>query len=735
MDTDSIVSALVSGYKVKKDSYVKKQTTAEWKIDAWKEMNNKISSFYSKSVSTLRFTKAYNLKKSTANSTKATVTAGNNAVTGTQTLKIKQLATSGYLTGGVVSKADGKTGKIAGDTNLSELGVEAGSKITVGSGSKSKTITVNSSMTVDKFVAAMKDAGVTASFDASNQRFFVSANGSGKDADFSITAENESGSKALGALGLAVTTEADMKKYQSVAAWTADDLNAAIESEYTKKMTAKYDISDEATVKKLKDGLQSEIDVSQKQIDNIQKENENIEHKLNAAASFEDEYGSKTEDEKKTIMVAMDSQIKALADNQNRTDEEEAEYAMLQAKKTVYTELSKDGADADAYVTELETKQSDNEDKLNQLNDIIVKNQNILSNDGEFETYVNELNNDIDAANSALKDEITDSYQKKFDQATAYANAYTLVNTEGVDKSTQAYKDAEALLGMNQGKMGATRIVGQDSEIELNGATFTAASNSYSINGLNINANALTEDGEEITITTNTDTKGIYDTIKNFFKDYNELIKEMDSKYNAPSAKGYEPLTDEEKDALTDTEIDKWETKIKDALLRKDENLNSLATMMKTMLQKTYEVNGEKLSLSSFGIKTSGYFASGENEKGMFHIDGDADDEKTASATDKLMEAISADPDKVSLFFTKLTEGLYEEMTKRTKTSSLKSYGTFYNDKAMKKDYDSYKDVIKKWEEKIENYETRYRKQFTAMEKALSNLNSQQSQLSGLLGM
>ena len=35
LDTDSIVSALVSAYSTKKDKYVKAQTKLEWKQDAW----------------------------------------------------------------------------------------------------------------------------------------------------------------------------------------------------------------------------------------------------------------------------------------------------------------------------------------------------------------------------------------------------------------------------------------------------------------------------------------------------------------------------------------------------------------------------------------------------------------------------------------------------------------------------------------------------------------------------
>ena len=92
----------------------------------------------------------------------------------------------------------------------------------------------------------------------------------------------------------------------------------------------------------------------------------------------------------------------------------------------------------------------------------------------------------------------------------------------------------------------AVRITGQDSEIVLNGATFTNNTNNYSINGLTIQALNVTGT-DEVTITTDTDVDGIYDMIKGFLKDYNDLVKSVDVAYNAASSKGYEPLTSDEK--------------------------------------------------------------------------------------------------------------------------------------------------------------------------------------------
>ena len=117
MDTETLVSALVSGYKLKKDNLVKAQTKLSWKQEKWKTMNTSIYSFYSGKLSAGRLSNAYSLKKSTvSNSTVATVSSS--AVAGTQKLKVKKLASSGYLTGGTVK--DGKA-NITGSSKLSDI--------------------------------------------------------------------------------------------------------------------------------------------------------------------------------------------------------------------------------------------------------------------------------------------------------------------------------------------------------------------------------------------------------------------------------------------------------------------------------------------------------------------------------------------------------------------------------------------------------------------------------------
>lgn len=282
----------------------------------------------------------------------------------------------------------------------------------------------------------------------------------------------------------------------------------------------------------------------------------------------------------------------------------------------------------------------------------------------------------------------------------------------------------------------ANKVDGTDAQIRLNGVLYNNATNSFSINGLSIDAQGVTGDGEEnaITITTATDTQAIYDKIKDFLTEYNNVINEMTKLYNADSASGYEPLTDEEKDALSETEVEKWETKIKDSLLRRDNSLNGIMSAMMNSMAQSIEIDGKKYSFSSFGIHTMGFLNAKENEQNAYHIDGDEDDENTSGNADKLMKAITDEPDTVVEFLKQMTTNLYTAIDNKMKSTELSSAYKVYNDKEMEKQYNNYSKLISNWEDKVAEKEEYYYKKFSAMETALATLQNQTNALSGLIG-
>ena len=294
----------------------------------------------------------------------------------------------------------------------------------------------------------------------------------------------------------------------------------------------------------------------------------------------------------------------------------------------------------------------------------------------------------------------------------------------------------------------AAKIDGRDAVIALNGVKYTNTTNDFAINGLNISVNGVTDDVADpdstdlsslndstaISINTTTDSQGIYDTVKDFLTEYNNIINEITKLYNADSAGSYEPLTDDEKDKMSDTEIEKWETKIKDSLLRRDSSLSSVMNTMMTSMSQPIEINGKSYSLSSFGIQTLGYLNAAENEQNAYHIDGDEDDENTSGNQDKLMAAITSDPDTVIEFMKQLSTNLYKSIDDQMQSNDLRSRYKIYNDKEMDKQYKNLTKTIKEWERKVSDKEDYYYKQFSNMETALAKLQSQTSSISSMLG-
>lgn len=397
-------------------------------------------------------------------------------------------------------------------------------------------------------------------------------------------------------------------------------------------------------------------------------------------------------------------------------------------------------------------------DIATQTQNYLDRYKNLVKLKKEAEDKITELKKDSDKNEAAIKaqEESIAAYEKEMKDITdSYIDITTATGDDGEVTYTATAKEdfkknveesyyekaayaSEVLKKYNAGtdvEGYATKIEGRDARIVLNGAEFTSANNTFAVNGLTFTALAETKADEVVTVTTQDDTDGIYNMLKDFLKEYNSIINEVDKLYNADSAKGYEPLTDDEKDAMSESEAEKYETKIKDALLRRDSSLSSIRSGFVEVMSKGIEVNGKTMYLSSFGINTLSYFTAGDNEKNMYHIDGNPDDASTSGNADKLKSMIASDPDTVVSFFTQLSKNLYSKMNDLSKpVEGYRSYGSFYDDKKMKTDYDDYKTKISDLEEKLADYEDKWYKKFSSMETALAKLQSSTSAVTSLLG-
>lgn len=745
LDTDSLVQAMVSTQVSKKEKLQKAQTKLQWKQDAFKSLNTKVYGLYSK-VGNLRFSSAYNMKKTTvSDTTKAQVTASNTAVNGIQTLQIKQLATSGYLTGGELKK--GTTGK----TTLKELGYDgADTSISVTIGSSKKDIDVSGSTTVDDLVSKLKDAGLNASFDDKNGRIFVSAKETGKENDFSLTGADMSGLKALNAAGLSVMSKSDIENYNKMASYAKNDDTGS----YSESKTSEAILQ---TLKNLQNAYEGNTKLALEEKD------------LNAKIAYSDakdavnKYldGDDTNADKKAEREQLANLLKQSSSKYTYVNDQTGEVKEIYDVKdaagwTAYDTKVNELAKSTGLITETtgddgETKEDSTklEALSNNIKTVIAVDDNAIYTDDVKKAYylsederaaaktrLEEIPKEKEANDAVIADEdnsywdIKDYTGKTEDDLAAIADKYAKQVTNARDM-VEKLANGSADIPISAG---ASRVDAQDAKITLNNADFTSSSNVFNINGLTIKATAKTADGETLSINTDTDTQGIYDKIKDFLTEYNSIINELTSLYNADSAKGYEPLTDDEKESMSDKEVEKWETKIKDSILRNDSTVGGVMNAMTTAMMKSYTINGKSYSLSSFGIHTQGYLNAAKNEQYAYHIDGDEDDTITSGNTDKLMDMINNNPEDLEEFMKQLTSGLYSALDSKMKSTTLSSAYTIYNDKQMTKEYSNYTTEIKEWETKISDLEDRYYKQFSTMETQLAKMQSSTSSISSMLG-
>lgn len=297
--------------------------------------------------------------------------------------------------------------------------------------------------------------------------------------------------------------------------------------------------------------------------------------------------------------------------------------------------------------------------------------------------------------------------------------------------------DSSALEALGLGSK-AEKVDARDAIIYYNKVKYTSDSNTLTVNGLTITAKAKTDSAVNIEVAADTDSA--YNTVKKFVKAYNDLIDEMNKYYNEKDA-GYDALTEDERSKLSDTQIEKWEEKAKQGLLRRDSTLQTLLSGMRTTLNRGVQVTMEDgstktMTLASLGIVTGDY-----TENGKLHILGDEDDDQYSSETNTLKNLLESGSDIVGQVIggSTNTSGvgtqMYDYLRKSmTRIEGVRSTQTFYNDKTLDSEIDDYDDDIDKWDEKLQNLEDKYYDQFSKMESAMAKLQSQQSYLSSLFG-
>lgn len=287
---------------------------------------------------------------------------------------------------------------------------------------------------------------------------------------------------------------------------------------------------------------------------------------------------------------------------------------------------------------------------------------------------------------------------------------------------------------------------GSNEEIEI-----TRGSNTFSLDGLDVTLKGTfgyKEDGtvdsaaEAVTFNADVDTDKAIEAVKGMIDSYNEILSLVNSHVSTKPARDssnnkYEPLTDEQKAEMSESQIEMWEEKAKQGILFADSDLRMMANNLRTIIN-----SGNSTALSSMGITVSSNYA--DNGKLVF-------DEA------KFKTALQKDPEAVKQAFTKAVSkdengntqqgGLmvtmkgimdkYGSMTGSTKGILVERAGSIHapttiTGNSYQKQLDRLDDYISQLQNKLETETDRYISQFTSLETLISQMNSQSSYLSSL---
>ncbi|WP_312092833.1 flagellar hook-associated protein 2 [Niallia sp.] len=267
---------------------------------------------------------------------------------------------------------------------------------------------------------------------------------------------------------------------------------------------------------------------------------------------------------------------------------------------------------------------------------------------------------------------------------------------------------------------------GTNAKIEYNGLEITRPSNTFTINGVEFTAKKVTT--EAVTFSSTPDVDGILDTITQFVNKYNEAVEKIRAKTTETKYRDYPPLTDTQKEDMTEDEIEKWDKLAKSGTLKSDSILTNVLTKMRSNFSSPVSGTSTYSQISQIGISTTSNYLDG----GKLTID-----------EDKLRAAISADPNAVYELFQKDGATSSEQGIARRLRDSLKTAMSDITTKAGKstsvnntftlgKLLNNYDSQITRFEDKLESLETRYWARFTAMESAINKANSQSTYLTSM---
>ncbi|MDR3541393.1 MAG: flagellar filament capping protein FliD [Desulfosporosinus sp.] len=208
IDVDALVKKLMAGQQAVDDALVQKQTVLQWQKAAYNTVTDDLNNFSTNTVFNykLQATLSPNLVTS-SNTSVATATANAGAANITHSLVVSQLASGVNLTS---SKSISAANQTLGNLET-QMGLNANSfTFTISNGSSvSQPITIDpSSDSINDVVSAINNAGVnvTASYDSTLDRVFLSTTNTGSSTGISMSSTSTDATSFINGLNLFPTT-------------------------------------------------------------------------------------------------------------------------------------------------------------------------------------------------------------------------------------------------------------------------------------------------------------------------------------------------------------------------------------------------------------------------------------------------------------------------------------------------------------------------------------------------
>lgn len=379
------------------------------------------------------------------------------------------------------------------------------------------------------------------------------------------------------------------------------------------------------------------------------------------------------------------------------------------------------------------------------INGVNINPEGKLTYNSSIEDIMNAINN----ADAGVKI----SYMKnadKFSIEATDAGASGQIKLEGAS--------ANLLFGGKDTPTGYTLTEGQDAIVSIKYAgsdketDIRRGSNSFNLDGLNITVKDTfgwtpKDDGtfdkvagtEAISFDAKVDVDKITTAVTDMIKDYNEMLELINTEVSTKPNRKFSPLTDEQKEQLSESEIEKWEAEAKKGLLFNNTDIRSLADNLRFIFPTG---STERQQMESFGITVSTDYS---------------DNGKLVLDETKFRAALESDPEAVKELFTRpasetdntdkgglmarittLTDR-YASTTGATKGILVEQAGSTYAptsilNNRIQKELDRMDDYIERLQDKLETETDRYIQQFTSLETLISQMNSQSSWLSQVGG-